>query len=172
MVSAKGTSSLPVGIQHRDHQGLSPARDEGPRGWGGPLSATDTLLAAPLPRGLCSWVLTWRRCRPCLVQRAGLIEGLSPTSTSSSLHQASLSEQLRPVSQYLAVAEPSHFFSPDTAFSHLPSGRTCHWYGPLGGGAGETVPPSPCLCFCCDCEAATKVGVTPHWETRAWTGGG
>lgn len=66
---------------------------------------------------------------------------------------------------------PRTFF-PDTPFSRLPSGRTCHWYGLLGGRAGETVPPSHCLCFCCDCEAATKVGVTPHWETRAWTDGG
>lgn len=57
---------------------------------GGLLSATDTLPNAPLSRGLCSWVLTWRRCRPCLVQRAGLIEGPWPTSTSSSLHRASL----------------------------------------------------------------------------------
>lgn len=97
-----------------------------------PLSATDTLPAVPLPRGLCSWVLTWRRCRPCLVQRAGLIEGLSPTSMSFPLE-----EQLRPVSQCLAVAEPSHFFSPDTPFSRLPSGRTCHWYGLLGGGQGR-----------------------------------
>lgn len=51
VVSAKGTSSLPVGIQHRDHQGLSPW-DEGPRRGG-----TPQCHGHPPGRAIAAWAL-------------------------------------------------------------------------------------------------------------------